>query len=44
MSKQPYLHEVAVEEGSLRQDDVSADAASDSLLDGDQLLFRQVDA
>lgn len=39
-----YLHEVAVEEGSLWQDEVGTDAAGHSLLDSHQLFLGQVDA
>ena len=39
-----YLHEVAVEEGSLWQDQVGTDAASNCLLDSYQLLLSQVNA
>lgn len=39
-----YLHEVAVEERSLGQDEVGRDAAGDRLLDGHQLLLGLLDA
>lgn len=39
-----YLHEVAVEEGSLWQDEVGTDAAGYCLLDSYQLLLSQVNA
>lgn len=39
-----YLHEVAVEEGSLGEDEVGTDAASYSLLDSHKLLLGQVNA
>lgn len=42
--RQSYLHEVAVEEGTLGQDEVGTDAAGYSLLDSYQLLLSQVNA
>lgn len=39
-----YLHEVAVEERSLGQDEVGRDAAGDRLLDGHQLLLGLLNA
>lgn len=39
-----YLHEIAVEERSLGQDEVGRDAAGDCLLDGHQLLLGLLDA